>query len=307
MKPIIVLSNVEHSCATFLWPHNLDYYVGYRFVEQEPKITTEPLPHPTSQISQPPPATDDEYPRGENWLDNWQTAYDDSKNLHGLRFQTLADGSAIVRLLENNGQQEKSWRFVPEQDGVRCWMTLKTEQNITGGYILQQCLRLTSGIGYGFYPTIARVPFLSELYMQALGNANGTLTWGRKDNAWFQFPLPFTRYHLPLSEGVYNDSRGQVDYGLIVRETAPRGEAPASYWQATAPEATWETWTAGFYWQRAVYISNRHPADCLHIGVDFGPLEAGESRTVEGKFYWLEGTKDDLLNLWWKNFEERED
>jgi hypothetical protein len=55
-----------------------------------------------------------------------------------------------------------------------------------------------------------------------------------------------------------------------------------------------------------VYVSNRHPADCLHAGVDFGPLAAGESRSVQGKFYWLEGTKDDLFDLWQQEFGDKE-
>ncbi len=130
------------------------------------------------------------------------------------------------------------------------------------------------------------------------------MTWSRRENIWQPFPLPFTRYHLPPGQGIYDDSSGPVDCGLIVRESASPEEAPDSYWQLTAPEATWETWTAGFYWESSAYISNRHPADCLHIGIDLGPLESGQSRTVRGKFYWLEGTKEDVLTLWQKDFGE---
>lgn len=297
-----MLSNAEHTCATFAWPHDLRYYVGYRFVEHQPKVTAGPLSHPPARGTQPPSAPENYYPRGTDWLDNWQTAYANVENPLRLHFQTLADGSAKVSVVENGGLQERMWRFVPDENGVRLWMTLKTNEEVPGGFIVQQCLRLTSGIGFGFYRTVASAPFLSELLMQALGNANGTITWGRSNNAWQQFPLPFTRYHLPVGQGIYDDSSGQVDSGLIVRESASRAEAPASYWQSAAPEVDWETWTAGLYWERSTYISNRHPADCLHIGVDFGPLKAGESRTVMGKFYWLEGTRDDLFTLWQKDF-----
>jgi len=51
-----------------------------------------------------------------------------------------------------------------------------------------------------------------------------------------------------------------------------------------------------------MYVSNRHPADCLHAGVDMGPLKASESRTVQGKFYWLDGTKGDVYALWRQEF-----
>ena len=150
---------------------------------------------------------------------------------------------------------------------------------------------------------MARTPFLSELLMQALGNANGTMTWARREGKWSPFPVPFTRYHTVAGNGLYRDSSGLIDNGLIVRESAPRDRAPASYWPSAAPGAAWETWSAGLYWERTAYISNRHPADCIHAGVDFGPMEAGGSRTVQGKFFWIEGGKDDLLAVWEKEFD----
>jgi hypothetical protein len=59
------------------------------------------------------------------------------------------------------------------------------------------------------------------------------------------------------------------------------------------------------YWERTAYVSNWHPADCVHALVDFGPLDAGQSRTVCGKFYLIEGTKDDLLAAWQRDFSIR--
>jgi len=306
MKPVVLLSSVDHQCATFVWPGDLRFFVGYRFVEHQPMATSGPLPHRSMLQSQPPPIPDDLLPCADEWLDNWQTEYADPENPLRLRFQTFADGSAGASVVENEGLQERTWRFVPEEHGVRMWMSLTTHEPILGGYVVPQCLRLGGGIGFGFRRTVARVPFLSELLMQALGNANGTLTWARNKGRWHPFPVPFTRYHTPAGEGVYADSRGQVDIGLIVRQSASRAEAPSSYWRYVAPDARWDTWSCGLYWQRTAYISNRHPADCLHAGVDLGSLEAGKSRTVAGKFYWIEGTKDDLLAHWREEFREGE-
>ncbi len=299
-----MLSNVEHTCVTFVWPDDLRYFVGYRFVEHEPKMTAESLPHQAIIDAKLPSKPGGTYPRAAGWLENWQTSNTDPENPLHLRFHTFADGSAQASVIENNGRQERTWHFKPEENGVRIWMRLKTHEPIPGAYILQQCLRFTGGIGHGFNRTVATIPFLSELLMQALGNANGTLTWVRKDGDWLALPVPFTRYQTAVGEGVYDDSTGEVDCGLIVRESASRERAPASYWLTVAPGASWESWTAGFYWERTAYVSNRHPADCLHAGVDFGPLAAGESRTLQGKFYWLEGTKDDLLALWRQEFGE---
>ncbi len=303
MAPIVLLSSAEHQCVTFVWPDDLSTYVGYRFVEHQPTLTRRPLAHETLPPSPPPPAPNRRYPRGSDWLDNWQTTYDAVDDPLQLQFQTLADGSAVASVMENEGLQERVWRFVPEEEGVRMWMTLTTHEEISGAYIAQQCLRFTAGIGTGFRRKVARTPFLSELLMQVLGNANGTMTWSRRFGGWQPFPVPFTRYHTEAGAGVYEDTAGLVDIGLIVRESASREAAPPSYWQTTAPNATWESWTAGLYWERTAMVSNRHPADCLHAGVDFGPLAAGESRTVQGKFYWMEGTKADLFARWREEFD----
>jgi hypothetical protein len=304
LKPIIVLSNVEHQCATFVWPDDLRYYIGYRFVEHQPKITDMPLSHPPTPSTRLPTVPDSQYSRSEAWLENWQTAYAKTENPLQLSFKTFSDGSARASVVQSEEKQEQTWHFVPEENGVRLWMRLKTDAALRGGFILQQCLRFSSGIGSGFHRTVARVPFLSELLMQALGNANGTMTWVRSKDDWQALPVPFTRYHTMAGKNIYEDSAGQIDCGLIVRESASRTHAPTSYWLTVAPEASWETWAAGLYWDRTAYVSNRHPADCLHAGLDFGPLAAGESRTVQGKFYWLEGTKDDLYALWQTEFGE---
>lgn len=305
MKPVVVLSSAEQTCVSFVWPQDHRFYVGYRFVEHHPKIINNPLPQPPQEYLAPPGAAKGTLSQMADWLTNWRSAYADPEHPLQLTFQTSSDGSAQAEVVQNDGSQKFTWRFDPDADGVWLWITLKTNEPLPGGYILQQCLRLTSGIGYGFYPQVAKVPFLSELFMQALGNANGTMTWTRMNDAWHQFPVPFTRYHPPAGRGIYQDSSGQVDDGLILRESASRTEAPNSYWEMVAPEAEWEARSAGFNWERAAFISNRHPADCLHIGVDFGPLESGESRTVRGKFYWVDGVKDDLLSIWQTDFPDR--
>ena len=307
MKPVIVLSSIERQCATFVWPDDLRYFVGYRFVEHQPKITASPLSHPSIPSVRLPAVPNSQYRRSEAWLENWQTTYAETENALQLSFQTFSDGSARASVVQNEGKQEQTWYFIPEENGVRLWMRLKTDVALPGGFIAQQCLRFGSGIGLGFRRTVACVPFLSELLMQVLGNANGTLTWVRSKGEWQTLPVPFTRYHTAAGKNIYDDSAGQVDCGLIVRESASRAQAPTSYWLATAPEASWETWAAGLYWERAAYVSNRHPADCLHVGLDFGPLAAGESRTAQGKFYWLEGTKEDLYTLWQTEFGENSD
>ena len=152
---------------------------------------------------------------------------------------------------------------------------------------------------------MAHTPFLSELDMQAMGNANGTLTYARRDNEWFSFPVQHVVYPTHVAFANTRESQGDyVDHGLIVRETPSRQLAPAKYWDRVAPGAVWKQITSGMYWERTAYISNRHPADCVHALIDFGPLAAGESRTLQGAVYFIEGSKDDLLALWQLDFKE---
>ena len=151
--------------------------------------------------------------------------------------------------------------------------------------------------------SIAHIPFFSELDMQAMGNANGTLTYTLCEGAWHQFPVPYTVYTTKAALSSQNSPQTEtVDHGLILRETPPREVAPERYWNEVAPGTSWERMTAGMYWERTIRVSNRHPADCLHAWVDLGPLEVGQSRTVCGKIYLIEGTKDDLLDHWRVDF-----
>jgi hypothetical protein len=95
---------------------------------------------------------------------------------------------------------------------------------------------------------------------------------------------------------------GSIDHGLILRETLDRKKVPASYFRRTAPGEAWDRISTGLYWERTAWVSNRHPADCVHAVVYLGPLPPGGSRTVHGKFYWIDGTKDDLLAAWQEDF-----
>ena len=135
VKPIVVLSNVDQQCITFAWPQDLQYYVGYRFMEHSPTLTSTPLTQQRTIGTPPPPTPNNKMHRADNWLDNWLTTYTDPDNPLNLRFQTFADGTALVSVVENDGLQKREWRFVPEMTGVRIWMTLTTYGPIPAGYI----------------------------------------------------------------------------------------------------------------------------------------------------------------------------
>ena len=293
MKPMVVLSNAKSQCATFFWKGTPDFYVGYRFIEHNPEILETPLSGieglPTCSFGDMPSYDKERLSttEGDPWSRNWMASYEekDPEDPIQLSFQAFSDGSAWSCGLDNQGAQKRAFFFEPVDDGILVWMGLTTREPVEGAISVQQCLRYSGSTNQAWRQPIACIPFLSEFDVQARGHPNDSLTYARKHTQWLRFPVQYTVYHTPPGLSLLGKrSSGEIDHGLIVRESLDRKHV------------------SGMYWERTAYVSNRHPADCLHASVDFGPLEAGESRTVHGKFYFMEGTKDDLLEVWRRDF-----
>ncbi len=304
-----LLSNPTEHCLTFL-PEDETYYLGYRFLEGEPLLLNARLDHPThpalswggfpAEILARP-----ELPRSDRWRSTWLTSFEAAASgpAPRLSFRALAGGAAWCRVEEPDYQRE--FYFQPEADGVKVWLRFTAAQAIPSSCCIQQCLRFTGQFNAEWRRAVACVPFLSEFDMQAMGNPNGTLTSARRGGRWFAFPVPYTAYPvLPVPPGGPGYGAEQIDHGLVARQTVERKQAPAEYLQAVAPGAGWEQIVAGMYWERTVFVSNRHPADCIHAWLDVGPLQAGQARTLHGKIYFFEGNREDLLEHWQRDFQE---
>jgi hypothetical protein len=290
-----------------------NYYLGYRFFEDTPTVTDQSI---LGYETQPRAAVIDFPDMGaiamsqsssQNWKNEWRIAYHEKNpnKANQLSFRLSTKGVAHVQYAEENSQQQCEWYFQPFTHGVRIWAKLTTQTEIKGSYCLQQCLRFTGMFNAKWRQVIAHTPFLSELDMQAMGNANGTLTYARRNNEWSRFPVPHVLFPTCANGvNVFGSQKDVVDHGLIVRESPSRQVAPARYWELVAPGTSWDQITSGMYWERTACISNRHPADCVHAWIDFGPLAAGQSRTLQGVVYFIEGTKDDLLAFWQSDFKE---
>jgi hypothetical protein len=309
MKPAIFLSNPRNQCLTFCWPGEPRYYVGYRVIEYQPETLPEPLPGIDAQPAREPldfPALPGALAAAPSALNPaWAASYHeaDPQNPIQFAFQAFADGSAWCRGLDGTGAQTRELFFRPDEDGIWMWMRLTTREAIPGAFAVQQCLRFTGAQNDPWRLSVAHVPYLSELDLQGMGQANDTLTWLRRGGEWFNLPVEHRRYPTPAGRTLVGEAEQiSADHGLIVRQTVDRAHSPAWYWQRTAPGASWTSIASGMYWKRTAYLSNRHPADCVHAVVDFGPLEAGASRTVRGKFYYLEGTREELLAHWKRDF-----
>jgi hypothetical protein len=293
MKPVVVLSNVKQQCATIFWKENPDFYIGYRFIEHQPETLPTPLPGiQTLPAAVPAPIPDHGntvlgVKEGDPWSKGWMTSHveNDAGNGSTLGFTTSSGGAAFCFSVDRSGDQRREFYFEGTEDGVRLWMRLTTRRQIAGAFCLQQCLRFTGSTNVEWRRQVALAPLLSEFDMQARGKPHETLTFVRRSHEWVRFPLSHTCYYTPPGAPLLGDrSGGGVDHGLIVRESIG-GEV-----------------CSGMYWERTAYVSNRHPADCVHASVDLGPLDAEGSRTVQGKVYFINGTKNDLLGLWQRDF-----
>jgi len=265
--------------------------------EQQPSAAAAYPPAVQAPLKEPPSSP--------SWRDTWRTAYQEADPLAPVQLTFRVDHKGLAHglSLEQEGLQQREITFQPFAEGVRIWLTMVSREDISGSFCVQQCLRFTGSYNAAWRRSIAHLPFLSELDMQAMGNPNGSLTFARVEHKWYNFPAQYS--FLPSKAVATQLERMPaeiVDHGLIVRETVSRQHAPPGYWEQIAPQAAWEQVTCGMYWERTAYLSNRHPADCVHAWVDFGPLKAGQARTIHGVIYYLSGSKDDLLRLWQKDF-----
>jgi Ca2+-binding EF-hand superfamily protein len=67
-------------------------------------------------------------------------------------------------------------------------------------------------------------------------------------------------------------------------------------------ESTDGRWVTGIAWDRFLAAQGHNPWECMHLSVRVGPLKRGEKRSVKGRIYLLEGTKEELLERYRKEF-----
>jgi len=92
---------------------------------------------------------------------------------------------------------------------------------------------------------------------------------------------PWLDAYSPTGEFVFSDKWPTSDrnavQGLIVREALGGG------------------WVTGIAWEDFVGAQGHNPWNCMHLSVCVGPLARGETKTVRGRIYLFEGTREDVL------------
>lgn len=306
---------------TILKPENPRCYFGYRIVEDRPVITNEPLTGYLGQPNQggkkPPPESpmhilaESAVPGGE-YTDTWKTDFADEV----LSFSFNENGIAYFRYRVKEYDLTRVSAFRVVEDGLETWMWLETDHDISGSFIVQQCLRFSGQDNEQWRHSIALIPELSEFDLWNSGELRSLsfirqdnqfkaiepihefasqsrfdrvtdlLRWDEKERGKGLMTTYYTNAGLSLAQlnGGKVDREFEIPHGLIVRESVDGKTA------------------AGMYWEHTAKVSNHHPADCLHSYVDLGPVSAGERNVVRGKIYYFEGTKEDLLNQWKRDF-----
>ncbi len=61
-------------------------------------------------------------------------------------------------------------------------------------------------------------------------------------------------------------------------------------------------WVAGIAWEDYLSAQGHNPWKCMHLAVRVGPLKQGESKKVRGKIYLFQGTRQDCLKRFHKDF-----
>ena len=72
--------------------------------------------------------------------------------------------------------------------------------------------------------------------------------------------------------------------GLLIRESSAGG------------------WVTGIAWEDFLSSQGHNPWYCMHLCVRVGPLPRGESRTVRGRIYLFQGTAEDCLERYRRDF-----
>jgi hypothetical protein len=67
-------------------------------------------------------------------------------------------------------------------------------------------------------------------------------------------------------------------------------------------ESTDGAWASGIAWNDFLSVQAHNPWRCMHLGVRVGPLKRNDTKTLRGKLYLFQGTKEDCLRHYQADF-----
>jgi hypothetical protein len=215
---------------------------------------------------------------------------------------------AIKHKIDEENWIRQDWTFymAPVKDGIDILLVVETfNEGLPSYYGVQQCFRMSGRTNSEWRQKIAQTPAFSEYDFWAgekepLGEAS--LTWVRRKGRWQKLPATRETVGARTPLGVRIDdqrTRGKpmdkvgpyeakmlepIDDGLVTRSNLEG------------------TWISGIFWEGTSHVTDHHPADCLHTIVNIGSIPPHSKRAIRGKIYWFQGTKNDLVISFQRDF-----
>ena len=287
--PIDIDLGIKEGFASFTNSRDRENRIGYRFFEHSP-MTWGEIPDTAEETSR----------NRFNWEGSGTDLPFCAPTLYLREITGAAEGWTL---------QSWAYRMQPVEDGIELLWTVRTkETGLPAFYGVQQCFRMSGRRNEEWRRRIALAPLFSEfdLWHDEGGDGAATsLTYVVRHNGWHALPTSRETVGAPTRYGCRIDQmrcRGNppdaigpyqatmlspVDCGLITRIDR-KGQ-----------------WVCGIYWERTTHVTDHHPADCLHAIVNIGDIAPNSQRQIRGKIYWFEGSKDDLLERWRREFGEK--
>jgi len=91
------------------------------------------------------------------------------------------------------------------------------------------------------------------------------------------------------------------DGGFVFDEKWPTSDRDA-YAGIMIRESDDKRYVMGIAWDSFLSAQGHNPWNCMHLSIKVGPLARGEKRTIRGKMYLFEGSKEDCLRAFETDF-----
>ena len=214
---------------------------------------------------------------------------------------------ALNKSEHSKGSAEWEWTIAPDGrsakiDSERIKLTAKASDD---GADLT--LRITNTSDHNWPPIAAIIPCLNPGKSDQMKVNTAFLDQGH-DHTYF---LGSDGLRLLKGREIHfnHDSRtaimdwkkGRNNDHFVFSSKWPTSEVDA-YGGLLLRESDDKTWVLGIAWESFISAQGHNPWHCMHLSIGVGPLAPGETKTIRGKMYLFEGTKEDCLERFNRGF-----
>ena len=130
-------------------------------------------------------------------------------------------------------------------------------------------------------------------------------------------PFDNTNTYYLTSNGLEKLFQREIHFNAALRPLVDREARDGKYWwsskwplsQTNATgglilrESNDKEWVCGIAWEDFLSVQGHNPWQCMHLSVCVGPLAPDNSKSIRGKIYLMQGSKQDLLDRYREDFE----